>query len=199
MKKPEAAHWAKPVSEAVPGPSAWHNLFLSLLSPGPRQQRKFCGSPRQETGPPRSGAQPKMCGSVLTDPHPCMVPTSSPLCFSFLSCNILSSFKQENWLLYQRSFFQSYCLTYCLCQEFQKVYFETKKLRIDSFVLCSMWPCSPEAWDCPSARVMGGGKWSCWGWWDRRQIINTLKHYPTISIDSPFFAHKCNPSILTVL
>lgn len=132
------------MSEVVPGPSARHTLYLSLLYPVPWQQRKFSGSPRQETGPPTLWAQPKV-GSMLTDPHRWMVPTSSPLCFSFLSWNILSSLKQENWLLYQHSFFQSYCLSYCLCQEFQKVYFETEKLRIDSFVLCSMWPCSPDA------------------------------------------------------
>lgn len=62
----------------------------------------------------------------------------SPLSLS-LSIFLLS-LEQENWLLYQHSF-QSYCLTHCLCQEFQKS-FETKKLRIGSFV-----PCSPEA--CP--------------------------------------------------
>lgn len=66
--KPEAAPWAQPVSEGGPGPSAWHNLFPSLLYPVPSwQQRKFCWSPRQETGPPRSGAQPQV-GSLLDGP-----------------------------------------------------------------------------------------------------------------------------------
>lgn len=80
--------------------------------------------------PKPSEAQPQVGRS-----QHCIFPTYSPLSPGiFLSC-----LKQENWLLDQHSFFfQSYCLTYYLCQEFHKFILKLKKLRINSFVLCSI-------------------------------------------------------------
>lgn len=115
-RNPEAAPWA-PAKEAA--------LQVSLLYSVPRQQTELSGGPRQEAGHSSPFSQtPRLCGSAQGRrcgyPHRCISPTSSPLSASLFSPGIfLSSLKQENWLFYQHSFIQSYCFTYCLCQEFQ--------------------------------------------------------------------------------
>lgn len=130
------------------------------------------GALDRKLDPHALGLSPQV-GSLLMDPHHCMVPTSSPLCFSFLSWNFLSSFKQENWLLYQHSFFQSYCLTYCLCQEFQKVYFETKsrELILLFSVPCDLAPLWPGLPGCCLSWVEGNGPGGDGGTGDESEIL----------------------------
>lgn len=64
-EKPEAAPWAQPVSEAVPGPSAWHPLYLSLSYAVTAKKILWEPWGRKLDPPQRSGAQPKV-GNVLT-------------------------------------------------------------------------------------------------------------------------------------
>lgn len=126
---PKGVHWLLILyrnPEAAPrAPAKEAALQVSLLYSVPRQQKELSGGPRQEAGHSSAFSQmPRFCGSAQGRrcgyPHRCISPTSSPLSASLFSPGIfLSSLKQENWLFYQHSFIQSYCFTYCLCQEFQ--------------------------------------------------------------------------------
>lgn len=50
----------------------------------------------------------------------------------------MSGVKQENQLFYQHSLVQSYCFDPLSLPGVSKFYFETKKLRVESFVPCSV-------------------------------------------------------------